>query len=115
VVFKEKPLATLQEKQHDWDEKMTTVASLRLDAVLKSIYNMSRKDVASVIAAEHVKVNFKVIDDDKFILQEGDMLSVREKGRSKLVRINRSEEHTSELQSRFELVCRPLPEHKQKI
>src|SRR5699024_11983627 len=78
--------------KRDWSSDVCssdlTVASLRLDAVLKSIYNMSRKDAASVIAAEHVKVNFKVIDDAKFILQEGDMLSVRGKGRSKLVRIN---------------------------
>src|SRR5207249_11475791 len=42
-----------------------------------------------------------------------DLLSVEIKGRKALKgRISRSEEHTSELQSRFDLVCRLLLEKK---
>src|SRR5690349_22484728 len=38
---------------------------------------------------------------------------IRANGPRRSGQISRSEEHTSELQSRRELVCRPLPEKKQ--
>ncbi|MFC4023226.1 RNA-binding protein [Oceanobacillus longus] len=87
VTFEEKPLAYLKQENEKWVESEKTVSSLRLDAVLKEIYHVSRKDAASFIQKLQVKVNYKVVEDSKFQLQEGDLISLRGKGRSKLTEI----------------------------
>ncbi len=74
-------------KKENWKEYDKTISSLRLDTVIKEIYGLSRKDAAALIQKLLVKVNYRVVDDVKFQLQEGDMLSVRGKGRSKIVEI----------------------------
>lgn len=71
----------------NWVESNKTVSSLRLDTVLKEIYRTSRKDAQLAIEKQFVKVNHKVVQDNKFPLEEGDLISFRRKGRSKLVRI----------------------------
>ncbi|WP_077326033.1 YlmH family RNA-binding protein [Virgibacillus siamensis] len=88
IRLEEKPLTSLVVEQKNWKTADKTVSSLRLDAVLKVIYNLSRKDAAEMINKQLVKVNFKIVDDTKFSLQEGDLISLRGKGRSKLEQIN---------------------------
>ncbi|WP_164670370.1 RNA-binding protein [Virgibacillus doumboii] len=88
VTFEEKPPLSFVKKESNWTESDQTVSSLRLDTVLKAIYNISRKEAAETITKRLVKVNYKIVDDGKFLLEEGDLLSLRGKGRSKLVRIN---------------------------
>ncbi|MBM7598671.1 RNA-binding protein YlmH [Virgibacillus halotolerans] len=88
VRLEEAPLSTMLENKTNWVEADKTVSSLRLDNVLKEIYQMSRKDAGDHINKGHVKVNFKVVEDGKFTVQPGDLLSVRGKGRSKLVEVN---------------------------
>lgn len=78
----------LIEKEMNWVEDERTVSSLRLDVVLKEIHRISRKDASSLLSKKVVKVNFKVVEQGTFILYEGDLISVRGKGRSKLVSIN---------------------------
>ncbi len=90
VSMKEIPFTALAEKELRWAEADQTVSSLRLDTVVKEIYRLSRKDAAEHITRKLVKVNFKIADDPKFILREGDLISLRGKGRSKLVSINGS-------------------------
>ncbi|GAA0445769.1 RNA-binding protein [Lentibacillus halophilus] len=84
----EKPLSTMIESKTDWIESTHTVSSLRLDTVVKAIYKLSRTKASDMISQGLVKVNHKIIDDKKFTLQEGDILSLRGKGRSKLVHNN---------------------------
>lgn len=88
VQFKEVSLSHLRETDDQWEEFDKTVSSLRLDAVIKEIYHVSRKDAAAYIKKLFVKVNHKVIDDSKFPVEKGDLISVRTKGRSKLVDIH---------------------------
>lgn len=78
----------LQLAELNWKEQAYTASSLRLDAFISEIYKLSRKISQEIIAKKYVKVNFKVIEDSKYMLNEGDMLSVRGKGRSKLDQIN---------------------------
>src|SRR5699024_9596690 len=82
------PLSNLMEKELQWEEAEKTVSSLRLDTIVKEIYRLSRKEAAAYITKKLVKVNFKIVDDGKFNLQEGDMISLRGKGRSKLISVN---------------------------
>jgi RNA-binding protein YlmH len=88
INLKEKPLSSIIEKKMDWTERDHTIASLRLDVVLKETYHLSRKKALELIERQFVKVNYKVVEEAKFILREGDMLSVRGKGRSKLTAVN---------------------------
>lgn len=71
----------------NWVENSMTISSLRLDNVLKEIYNVSRKDAVDYVKKNLAKINFKVVDDPSFLLREGDMISLRGKGRSKLISI----------------------------
>ncbi|MBU5266030.1 YlmH family RNA-binding protein [Virgibacillus proomii] len=87
IQLKERPLTELTIVKPNWMEQETTIASLRLDVVVKEIYRVSRKEAVGYINKQYVKVNHKLVDDAAFILQEGDMLSVRGKGRSKLMQI----------------------------
>jgi len=88
VNLEEVPLSRMMEVEEDWEESDKTVSSLRLDTVIKELYNISRKDAADFIKKLFVKVNYKVVEDSKFPVQEGDLISVRSKGRSKLVQIH---------------------------
>jgi len=84
VQFEEKPHKLLLEKREEWSESSGTVASLRLDIILKEIYNLSRQKASLYIEKGLVKVNFQTVDNPAFLLEEGDMISVRGKGRSQL-------------------------------
>ncbi|WP_188205738.1 YlmH family RNA-binding protein [Alkalibacillus aidingensis] len=75
------------EPQHSWQEKEGTVSSIRLDAILKEIYQLSRQKAQDLIEKEAVKVNYRVVDQPAFQLQPGDLLSVKSFGRSKVVSI----------------------------
>lgn len=88
ITFEEIPLHRLIQMKNEWMESEKTVSSLRLDAVLKEIYRISRNDSAEFIKKQLVKVNYKVVEEVNFPLQEGDLISLRGKGRSKLVKIN---------------------------
>lgn len=88
IKLSEVPLTTLLEKEMNWVETDQTVSSLRLDVVLSEIYRLSRKDATNLIKKKQVKVNFKLVDVGTYQLFEGDLLSVRGKGRSKLKKIN---------------------------
>lgn len=62
-------------------EIKATVASLRLDAVASSGFGVSRTRMARDIKAERVKLNWKVVRDPAREVAEGDILSIRGRGR----------------------------------
>ncbi|MFY2250423.1 RNA-binding protein [Priestia megaterium] len=83
-------LSSIQREQlHVVKEEMTehvyTVSSMRLDVLLSTIHNLSRQKVQLFIANGAVKVNFKVIEQPSFECHEGDILSLRGHGRSRIV------------------------------
>ncbi|RDW17912.1 RNA-binding protein [Oceanobacillus chungangensis] len=88
IRFEEKTSNSLLTNAADWVEAEKTVSSLRLDAVVKEIYRISRKDASDLITRQYVKVNHRVVEDAKFTVERGDLISVRGKGRSKLLTIN---------------------------
>ncbi|MFD2760525.1 YlmH family RNA-binding protein [Lentibacillus juripiscarius] len=88
IRLESKPLSALVESKASWVETDHIISSLRLDTVVKAIYKLSRKNAAAMIEKGMVKVNHQVADDKKFTLEEGDLLSLRGKGRSKLAAIN---------------------------
>lgn len=70
-----------------WNEQTVTVSSMRLDAVLAEVFNLSRQKVVPYIQNQLVKVNWKVIEEPSFQCHQGDTLSMRGFGRCKINRI----------------------------
>ncbi|MCT8139752.1 RNA-binding protein [Anaerobacillus sp. CMMVII] len=75
-------------EEEEWNEKMITASSLRLDVILSEIYQLSRSKIVPFIESKRVKVNWRIIEQPAFQLQSGDYLSVRGLGRSKLIAVH---------------------------
>ncbi|WP_059104688.1 RNA-binding protein [Shouchella shacheensis] len=73
--------------EETWAERSTTISSMRLDTVVAAVSGLSRTKASDAIGKGLVKVNWKQIEDPSFKLDEGDYLSVRGIGRSKLLAI----------------------------
>lgn len=84
----EKNFEDLEYKEPDFKEINSTMSSLRLDSYVSSAYNLSRKIGQNLIESGNVKVNFEPIEKTSFEVKEGDLISVRRYGRSKLFKIN---------------------------
>ena len=63
------------------------VASMRLDAVGSAGYGTSRSKIAKEIKSGRVSVNWQLVTDISMNIKEGDMLSVRGRGRVRIVEI----------------------------
>ncbi|MHB9094738.1 MAG: photosystem II S4 domain protein [Eubacteriales bacterium] len=68
-------------------EIFATVPSLRLDAVAAAGFGVSRTKIASVIAAENVKVNWAVTTNLAHGVKEGDIISIRGRGRTEITSV----------------------------
>jgi RNA-binding protein YlmH len=77
----------LIEIKTDYDERNGTVSSLRLDVIVAEVYNLSRSKATPLIQQGRVKLNHKITDQVAREVIEGDELSVRGFGRSKLIAI----------------------------
>lgn len=93
--IKQSRMSLTQKSFHDiltpnenWVHSTRTITSLRLDNFVKETYQMSRKQAVEHIKRKHVKVNFEYIDEPAIELIEGDIISVRGSGRSKLISVD---------------------------
>lgn len=68
-------------------EIKATVASLRLDAVAAEGYGTSRSKITREIKAERIKLNWKEVSNPALAISEGDVLSMRGRGRVKVAEI----------------------------
>ena len=62
-------------------EKSFSVQSMRLDAVVGGLFDLSRTEAARQIAAGNVSVNYEVSVKTDSAVREGDILSLRGKGK----------------------------------
>ncbi|WP_341540259.1 RNA-binding protein [Melghiribacillus thermohalophilus] len=88
VEFCEKELRDFRPSQEEWIIISGTVSSLRLDAVISEIYQVSRQKAIDWIKKGAVKVNFRIVENPAFQVEEGDLFSIRKKGRSKFQAIH---------------------------
>lgn len=84
VAFETVPLNQLILKDEKWKESHGTGSSLRLDVMIKEMYQVSRQEALQLIKKGLVKVNFQIVDNPAFIMEEEDLISVRGKGRARL-------------------------------
>jgi RNA-binding protein YlmH len=87
VTLIEKELNEFSPQAEVYQEIVTTVSSLRLDVIGSAVYNISRQKIQPLITNGLVKVNWKTVESVSFECREGDTLSVRGYGRSKVTAI----------------------------
>lgn len=80
-------VAALIAATEEWHEEFHTVSSMRLDAVMSSVYNISRQKASALIHGGKVKVNWRVQEQPSFELHESDMVSSRGFGRIKVLMV----------------------------
>ena len=67
--------------------KTLSVASLRLDAIISAVFNISRDKSASLIEQERVLVNFLPCINNSKNIKEQDLISVRGHGRVRFIEL----------------------------
>lgn len=87
ISLKEQPFTKSIQRALNWADEERVVSSFRLDTMISAMYRMSRQQAIKFIQREHIKVNFQTIDDPTFLVEEGDLISVRGKGRGKFLNI----------------------------
>ena len=81
VLVKEISFEELMVPEDTSKELKTTVSSLRIDSVISAGYGISREKSSALIKGELVKLNHIVIKSSVKQVHEGDIVSVRGKGR----------------------------------
>ena len=87
VSVEDMDISEIQPKEEKIKEIRTTVASLRLDAVASSGFSVSRTKVVSSINAGLVQVNWQPAKGPAQEVKEGDIISLRGRGRMKIEEI----------------------------
>lgn len=88
IKIKEIPLSEVKSNTEKFEEVSSSVASLRLDAIISVALNIPRSDSQKIINSAKVKVNWEPIERVAEELSEGDMISVKGFGRFILYSIN---------------------------
>jgi RNA-binding protein YlmH len=70
-----------------YEEKTCTVMSLRLDAVAAEGFGLSRSKIVEPVRAGKVQLNWQIVDDPSTSVAEGDVISLRGKGRLRVLEI----------------------------
>lgn len=81
VDFEEKDDIYMDEGIIEYEEKMITISSLRLDAFISGIANLSRSDSKNMVNRELVKLNYVVEKNPSKEIGIGDCISIRGYGR----------------------------------
>ena len=84
VKAEEMALAELPEPKRQVQEKSFSVQSLRLDAVVGGMFNLSRTEAARQISAGNVSLNYSESLKTDNAVHEGDIVSLRVAGKGKV-------------------------------
>lgn len=87
IAIEEMPLSDIAPRQEKVKEIKTTVASLRLDAIASSGFGISRTKAAEAIKGDRVQVNWQPAKGPSQDVSQGDVISLRGKGRMELAEI----------------------------
>ncbi|AFY37810.1 photosystem II S4 domain protein [[Leptolyngbya] sp. PCC 7376] len=82
------PIEELKVRPPKKKELTTVEASLRLDAIASAGLGMSRSKMADAISKGNVKVNWKTITQTSYNVKDGDLISLRGKGRVEVGEVN---------------------------
>ncbi|MEG6585969.1 YlmH family RNA-binding protein [Dendrosporobacter sp. 1207_IL3150] len=81
VTIKEISLDEIRPREEKIKEIRTTVASLRVDVIAAAGFGVSRSKMADEIVADKVKINWQQAKSSSHLIKEGDVISMRGRGR----------------------------------
>ena len=71
----------------NYNKKNITCQSMRLDLLLSKMYNLNRNDSKKLVCSGDVKVNQELSLNPSLVLNEGDLISIKHRGRIKIIKI----------------------------
>lgn len=74
-------LSSIKKSKLEFRMKIANVASLRVDNIISSVFNMSRSESIKIIRQGRLKVNWKPVVQSSYKIVEGDIISLRRKGK----------------------------------
>src|SRR5699024_4335738 len=86
VKLSELPLTKVLMQEDDSEEMTSVTISLRLDAVISAITNLSRSQVKKIIEAGEVKLNLNLVIQSNRIKTVHDMLNKQQNGRYEITK-----------------------------
>src|SRR5699024_3436648 len=105
----------IKDLEKELQHKNKVITDLKTGNIEESVEEINGIKVLSTqVEAENPKVLRTIMDDYKSKMQDTVLLLASVNGEKVSLVASRSEEHTSELQSRFDLVCRLLLEKKKE-
>ncbi|MCT7750318.1 MAG: YlmH/Sll1252 family protein, partial [Lactobacillus gasseri] len=81
------PLSKVLAQEDDSKELSVITISLRLDAVVSAVTNLSRSQVKKIIADGEVKLNWHLVAQSNIIVSVQDMFSIRHYGRYEIINL----------------------------
>lgn len=87
VKLHEFPLSKVLVQEDDSKELSVITISLRLDAVVSAVTNLSRSQVKKMIEDGEVKLNWHLVAQSNIIVSVQDMLSIRHYGRYEIINL----------------------------
>lgn len=84
VRLEEVPLSDAVTPRNDWESMQTTVQSLRLDAIVGHVFNISRQRAKGLVEGGKVRLNFEEVTRPDVTVDTHDIVSVRGFGRLRL-------------------------------
>ncbi|MBD8003950.1 YlmH family RNA-binding protein [Bacillus norwichensis] len=87
VQLRRLPLEEAIQESEQWRELDISAASLRLDAIISSTFNLSRQKSQALIEQKLVKLNWKTVENPATECMEGDLISARRLGRCKIIEL----------------------------
>lgn len=87
IDLEESTLGDIEPREERCKEIRATVASLRVDSVAAAGFGSSRSKMADDIAADKVKVNWQSIRSASHTVKEGDLISMRGRGRVEVAEV----------------------------
>ena len=85
IKIKEISLDIMNDYRRKYEELEFIVSSLRLDTVLSRLIGTSRDKVKDKFRDKDIIVNYKIINNNSYILEDGDIFSIRRYGKYKYI------------------------------
>ncbi|MGY3819991.1 YlmH family RNA-binding protein [Ligilactobacillus salivarius] len=84
VRLEDAPLDEIVVPELNWQEKMVTSSSLRIDSLVSVTFNISRESSKNLIKAEKVQLNWMTVARPDYEVKYGDIVSIRGYGRLRI-------------------------------
>lgn len=90
IKLREVNLDVMADYKRKYEEIEFIVSSLRLDTVLSRLIGMSRDKIKEKFKNKDIILNYKIVNNNSYMLQEGDIFSIRKYGKYKFIGVIKS-------------------------